>query len=210
MTKPQPPKIDTPRNPATGLPYTDNNGNNIDSVWQLEKFPITPNNYRGGRPITATPADFRAALTEYSTSTEILDNCLKRHKIEYDTFCGVLRLYPEISEAYSVARADKAAKYGQEAQELYQDTPPPDAYETDKNGCLRLSNAYITWLRDKHASRMRQAAIHESGTYVDTKRTESKNININRNANININMSNLEDISLSELMGAQRNSRSNK
>lgn len=132
------------------------------------------------RPLTLTPQDVKNALMINATTITPWETILKTLNISMITVQRLALVHPELAAAYEYTRKLKAGRYSEDAVNTYQQIPP-DAYETDKNGQKRLSQAYVTYMRDKIAVWHRQAALHDRETYGDKQTIERRSLEVRLN-----------------------------
>jgi hypothetical protein len=148
----------------------------IDSIdiWACEVFPQP---YKGPA-YACTPKDVRELLEDYEDNPEPLPSLTGKHHVAYRTFWELIERFPQVNARYVQARQRKAWQYSAYAQKGVDDIPP-EAYEVDKNGCSKLSVAYVRLMEIRERNRIRMAEIHESGTHIQRTQTENRNINVN-------------------------------
>lgn len=136
------------------------------SIWSLTQFPNNKND------LQYTPNTVKLLLEHYASSTDTIHTCCSKYGVDYGDFLKLEESFPEIGTFYRIAQAKKAKSYGAAAIDLYKgEKPPDDAYEEFK-GNIRLSPAYVTYMRDKHNAYLKQAQIHESGSHVPSQKHE--------------------------------------
>lgn len=154
------------------------------SIFDLPRFP------QSTRPIECTPADVRKALHEYATTIDTIDKVLKRNNIRIGTFYqSILAQYEEIRQRYLHARQNKAQLYGAKAQDIFEELPDRSEFYTyDKTGNKCLSTAGVRFLELRHQSMLKQAQIHETGSFVPASKQETINRSINFGVNLQGNL----------------------
>jgi hypothetical protein len=143
-----------------------------------DSFPTTTKRYE------FTPQDVHKALLAFAKTPTNLDTCLDNQSIRKETYWELEKKFPEIRKLYLVARAQHSKAIVAEAHDLYNELPEW-AYETDWKGSTRLSNAGMTWLRDKFNARMRVAQVHETGSTIPASKSETTAKSFNFNVNVN-------------------------
>lgn len=154
---------------------------NPDLIWSKAEFPHKT------RKISYTPLQLYTTLRMYSNCVTPFTDLLDLNGVDMDSFYRLSDLYPEIREAYSRARIQRAKKFGEIAEKIYAEEPADDwLYQTDKNSGARvLTTAGATYLKNKADNAHRIAAIMETGSFIAV----SKQENINRNLSLNVTVS---------------------
>lgn len=172
--------------------------NRAVSLYDLPKFPAATKCYR------FTPGDLKKLLEEYTETVTPLETLCAKYGIKPATWWLLVREYPELRRDYQAATRAKASQYGKVAVELYTSEIPSEFYEVDKFGCTKLSMAGIQYIKNKHEAMIRQAQIHETGTYVQKSRVESQNLNVSVNANVELDPKSIHGSRLDDLLSAFR------
>lgn len=165
-----------------------NNRNNLPdtndqtevSIWEQPEFPHKTNK------IQFTPQDLKNALREYESTTKPIAKILKDRGIKAHTFFKLVGVYPEIGQYYLSAQKSKAHQYGSACMELWEQLPEdPAFYQVDRDGNKSLSTAGVRYLEVKSTMMLKQAQIHESGSYIPVSKQET----LNKNLSIGVNLS---------------------
>jgi hypothetical protein len=149
-----------------------------DTIFQQPEFPYKTNKTK------FTPKHLYNMLIEYSQTITTTEDLLDKYGIEYNSFLRVMRVHPEIREAYDSARRLKADAYGQAASKIWQEgiSDNPIFYQTDRAGNMTLTAAAVRYMEVKALQYHRFAQIHETGSYVPVSKQES----VNRNLSISL------------------------
>lgn len=156
---------------------TENPLDNPTGVLLLDKFPPHPG---AGRPFGYTPANVIEALRLWTTNTLALDDCLVACTVEVRSYYRLRSVFPEIVQAEDHGRKLKALQWVKKALEPYKARPQDIdyMYEQDKQGNPRMSQAAVTYARDRSRIYMQMAAQADPSRYSDVQRTESKSISV--------------------------------
>jgi hypothetical protein len=148
-----------------------------DTIFQQPEFPHTTNK------ISFTPITVYNMLLEYSQTVTTLEDLFVKYHVDVNRFFKFLRVYPEINEAYDIARRRKADAYGQAASKIWDTiSDNPIFYQADREGNPVLTPAAVRYMEVKSLQYHRFAQIHETGSYVPV----SKQENVNKNLSINL------------------------
>jgi hypothetical protein len=176
ITTPYQPPAETTN---SNLPAVDEENLDPNSIWNQPKFPAKT------KPLQFTPSDLKTALIEYSQCDITLTEHLRSKGIDRNTFFTLIGLYPEIAEAYSVARSRKADVFGEKLTTMWEELPQSgELYVYDREGNKSLSTAAAAYLKAKSDNLLRIAQFHETKSYVPASKQET----INRNLNIGVQL----------------------
>lgn len=147
------------------------------TIFQQPEFPYKTNKTK------FTPKTVYNMLLEYSQTVTTLEDLFTKYHVDINRFFKYLRVYPEINEAYAIARRLKADAYGQAASKIWDKiSDNPIFYQADREGNPVLTPAAVRYMEVKSLQYHRFAQIHETGSYVPV----SKQENVNRNLSINL------------------------
>lgn len=175
------------------------------SIWDAPAWPTV------FHAIKWTPAELKAAIDEYRTTTKSLVECLKRHKINVADAYLVAGQHCQVREAMLKARIARADLYDN-AQDQITKRPPsyeeaPYLYQADREGNKVLTAAAIKWLELRHRHYAARAAQAETGTRIQRQQIETKNLHVHATASNNIPAKQSEPLhhkSLDDLLGDLR------
>lgn len=166
-----------------------------ESIWNRKAFPSATKQFK-----RLTPTKLKNALDRYSQNTEPLLATLSKAGCTQRDWYTLRQIYPEIESEYQLARSRKAKAYGDAALDLYQQPIPAEFFETSR-GDTKLSNAGMTYLRDKAHILLRHAQIAETGSYVERRQIDQRSVAIT--AHVELTMAQLEGMSLEDLATLQ-------
>jgi hypothetical protein len=162
--------------------------------WEWKLFPS--NQSEGG--LTVTPEQMKAIIDLYEAdSIPVQEHCTLLG-VDFRLFYKILNRFPEVDVYYRQAQKNKAHSYNRDAIKLYQDKIPEEFWQIDKLGNRVLTMAGVRYLENKKDLLLRQAEIHENGTYQQRVQVDTRNVNVNLNANLDID--DLEKMSVEALM----------
>lgn len=173
-----------------------NEEDKVVSIYDMEEWPGQHSN-----KLPFTPKDIKEVITLYSETKKPIRQIIEEKGIRYSTFCDLLCNYPTVCDDYLRAQKNKALIYSDNAQEIYENEIPEQFFEQTTTG-TKLSMAGIKYMKDKYEARMRQAEIHETGSFVRKTQIESKSLNVN--ANVTVSPDQLDNLSASALLGEHK------
>lgn len=146
---------------------------NSDSIFNQPEFPSNTKKFK------FTPKQLFTALNEYQNTSTPVDKCLENNKVRIKSFFELLGQYEEIRQHYQLARTRKARIYGEESLKVWEAIPTDKRfYQHDREGHLFLTPAAVNYMRFKAESMLKQAQIHETGSYVPISKQENVNKNL--------------------------------
>lgn len=148
-----------------------------DPIFKTELFATPTNDYK------IKPTQLYNILVSYMIVPDSLESIVEKHGFSVESVYALRHKYPAILKAYDYARSQKADIWAGISRDQYLDIPE-DAYELDKYGQKRLSQAYVTLMRDKAAVLSRAAALANRDKYSDKHIVEQRNLNLNISANV--------------------------
>jgi hypothetical protein len=164
--------------------------------WEWLRFPS--NAAENG--LSVTPETIKNLIDAYAVdSLTIQDHC-ELAGLGHSTINYICRKFPEVAAYYRQAQMDKAHNYNRDAVKLYQDPIPEQFLAVDKQGNKVPVMAGVRYMENKKDLLLRQAEIHELGTYQQRVAVDNRNINLNMNLNANVDINDLEKMPLDALL----------
>jgi len=157
--------------------------------WTWPYFPALINKGDSGcgpKKYAINPALVKEAFDRYASSVKSMVIICKELGIDYVRLFELMSRYPVVHGHYLMSQRIKAHQYGSKASDIWDDKNiPAYCWERDKSGALKLSMSGVRYLEGRSSHYMRQAEVHETGTYVQKTQIESKNLNVNLNTRLN-------------------------
>lgn len=151
-------------------------------------------------PWAIKPNEMKEMLDEYGETSTPIVKIMKDRGFYSTIFFGVLNRFPEVKMYYLEKQKNKAHCYNNDAVAVYQEDIPKDFWQTDKLGNRVPVMAGIRYMENKSNMWLRQAEIHEMGTYQQRIAHDNRNMNFNVNVNANVDINDLEKMPLEALL----------
>jgi hypothetical protein len=171
----------------------------VDRRLPWYEWPIFPAKTSEGA-LSVSPDTLKTMIDAYSVDSLPMHEHCELLGVDKMTFNKIIKQYPEIEAYYRQAQKDKAHNYNRDAVKLYQDPIPEQFLAVDKQGNKVPVMAGVRYMENKKDLLLRQAEIHELGTYQQRVAVDNRNINLNMNLNAQVDINDLEKMPLDALL----------
>ena len=164
---------------VSGIPMVANPTGKARSVWELEAFDDVRDFDAYGKKFEIKPKELKACFEEYGSTAKSIIKILKERGCGYDVLSTLMNRFPDVRNAYEAAKRQKVEALGENVLGMVEAELPEQYWEYDKNGNKKPSSGGVRWMEKRIEYMLRMAAVYETGSFVESKRVDSRNMNVN-------------------------------